>query len=355
MHTRAMRKESFFRTPREAAMALLARAPAVHLATSRPDGEPVLRAMHVVVVDGALWFHGSHAGEKAETAGRPAVVSAEEPIASLPSWFTDAEKGCPAATFYRSAQAHGRLEEVLDEAQKARALQAFMEKYQPEGRYARVEPGTLYGADVAATMVLRVVPERVDGKDKLGQNRRPAELSRILEQLWARGAPGDAAAVDAVRDANPSLEDPPFLAAAQGVQLRCAMGEESLGEVVDLLQGAPWLAGIPRETVARAHRASQAWVGARGPEGELAGSVRALSDGEVAIVADLVVAPAWRNLGIGKALLRLLLDHPAVRPARLLRFHLRETHEVIDRFRELIATFRRRPADPLELVLERDA
>lgn len=350
-----MRKESFFRTPREAALALLARAPVVHLATSRPDGEPVLRAMHAVLLDGAIFFHGSPAGEKAECAGRRAVVSAEERVVEVPSWFLDAERGCPASTFYRGAQAHGRIALVSAMDEKARVLQAFMEKYQPEGRHAKVEPGPLYDRDLDATMVLRVDPERVDGKDKLGQNRRPAELVRILEHLWARGAPGDAAAVDAILDANPSLDPPPFLASAQGVSIRCAMGPESVDEVADLLAGAPWLAGISREAVVRAHLASQAWIGARGPEGELAGSVRAISDGEVALLADLVVAPAWRNLGIAKALLRLLLDHPAVRPARILRIHLPEVHAIFERFGFLVASFRRRPADPLEMVLERDA
>lgn len=349
-----MRKESYFRTPRDAALALIARAPVVHLATTRPDGEPVLRAMHAVLLDGAIWFHGSPAGEKAETAGQRAVVSVEEQVASVPSWFLDAERGCPAATFYRSAQAHGRIALVSSPAEKARSLQAFMEKYQPEGRHARVEPGGLYDSDLQGTMVLRVDVERVDGKDKLGQNRRPAELSRILEQLWARGGPGDAAAVDAILESNPSLEPPPFLASAQGVRLVCAMRADSADEVVDLVAASPWLAGSPRERIARAHRASQAWIGARGPDGELAGSVRAVSDGEVATIADLVVHPAWRNLGIGKALLRLLLDHPAVRPARTLRVHLREAQPLFERFGFLLASFRRRPTDPLEMVLERD-
>jgi ribosomal protein S18 acetylase RimI-like enzyme len=282
------------------------------------------------------------------------VVSVEEQVASVPSWFIDAERGCPAATFYRSAQIHGRIALVTAPAEKARCLQAFMEKYQPEGRHAKVEPGGLYDADLQGTMVLRVGIERVDGKDKLGQNRRPAELVRIVEQLWARGGPRDAAAVDAILEANPAVEPPPFLASAQGVRLVCAMGAESAGDVVDLLAASPWLERVPRARIAAAHLASQAWIGARGPEGELAGSVRALSDGEVAVIADLVVHPAWRNLGIGKALLRLLLDHPAVRPARTLRVHLREAQPLFERFGFLLASFRRSPTDPLEMVLERD-
>jgi nitroimidazol reductase NimA-like FMN-containing flavoprotein (pyridoxamine 5'-phosphate oxidase superfamily)/ribosomal protein S18 acetylase RimI-like enzyme len=349
-----MRKESYFRTPRDAALALLGRARTVRLATSRPDGTPVLRAMHAVLRDGELFFHGSPVGEKTDCVGRAAVAQADELVCDVPSWFLDPERGCPAATFYRSAQAHGTLVEVVDRAEKARVLQAFMEKYQPEGRHAPVDDGPRYRDAVDATLVLRMPLVQVDGKDKLGQNRRPAELTRILEQLWIRGAPSDAAAIDAIRDANPALPDPAFLASPQGVRLRCAMGEEDADEVAALLRGASWLAGAPPDVVVRAHLRSSAWIGARGPEGELAASVRALSDGELAVVSDLVVAPEWRSLGLAKALLKLLLDHPAVRPARELRIHAREAHELFERFGFLVASFRRRRADPLEMVLERD-
>src|SRR5690348_4951663 len=118
-----MRRE-IFRMPDPDAVALLARARVLHLATTTPEGEPVLRALDGAVSDGAFVFHGAPAGEKAACLGRPAVISAEEVVAHVPSWFTDPERACPATTFYRSAQAHGRLERVDDLASKARALAA---------------------------------------------------------------------------------------------------------------------------------------------------------------------------------------------------------------------------------------
>lgn len=349
-----MRKENYFRAPREAALALLSRAPIVHVATTRPDGEPVIRAMHAVLVDGAVAVHGAHLGEKASTVGRAAVVSAEEVVAQLPSYFFDAQRGCPAATLYRSAQAHGRIEEVTDAAGKARVLQAFMEKYQPEGRHVRVTADDpLYADGLAETLVLRIPLEHVDGKDKLGQNRPVDQLQRITERLWARGAVGDAEAVDAIRDANPAMPEPAFLTSPQGVTLRCAMGPESVAEVADLLAEAEWLRGVPRESVVRAHLLASAWVGARGPEGELVASARALSDGQLAYLADIIVAPRWRKLGIGRALIRLLLDHPAVRDARSLRLQAREHRDVFEQYGFVDAAWRKNPDDPVELVLER--
>src|SRR5437868_2480592 len=105
----AMRKE-IYRMPLRDALAFLEQSPVVRIATSLPDGTPLLRTVHGVVVNGYLAFHGSPAGEKTETIGRTAVVSAEEVIASIPSYFVDPERACPATTYYRSVQAHGTLE-----------------------------------------------------------------------------------------------------------------------------------------------------------------------------------------------------------------------------------------------------
>src|SRR4051794_24993814 len=135
-----MRRARFFAMSRGEAMELLAAAPVVHLATTTPDGAPVLRTLHPVVVDGDVCFHAAAVGEKAQSLGRAAVVSAEEVVASIPSWFVDAERACPATTLYRSVQLHGTLEAVDDRDHKARVLAGLMEKYQREGGYVPIDP-----------------------------------------------------------------------------------------------------------------------------------------------------------------------------------------------------------------------
>ena len=47
------------------AWALFAESPMVHLASTDPSGRPTLRALHGVVHDGCLVFHGAHEGDKA--------------------------------------------------------------------------------------------------------------------------------------------------------------------------------------------------------------------------------------------------------------------------------------------------
>jgi ribosomal protein S18 acetylase RimI-like enzyme/nitroimidazol reductase NimA-like FMN-containing flavoprotein (pyridoxamine 5'-phosphate oxidase superfamily) len=265
-------------------------------------------------------FHGSLAGEKAACLGRPAVVSAEEVVAHLPSWFVDPERACPATTFYRSVQAHGTLERVDEPAAKARALSALMAKYQPEGRHVPIAADhPLYDTALAGVLVFRVPLARVDGKAKLAQNRGAEERGRLLEGLWRRGDPGDVEALEAIRAACPDTPLPAALAPHAGAALHAALPPEALADAERLLDDAYWWQGTPRELVAVVHRASQAWVGARDGEGRLVATARAVSDGKTAWVYDVAVEPAWRGRGLGKRIVALLLEHPAVRGARTVR------------------------------------
>jgi len=97
---------------RASAMEQLAAANTVHIASSTTEGEPVLRVVHAVILDGWLLFHGAPAGEKMEAIGRRAVVSTEEVVASIPSYFVDPERACPATMLYRSVQVHGTIERI---------------------------------------------------------------------------------------------------------------------------------------------------------------------------------------------------------------------------------------------------
>lgn len=345
-----MRRE-IFRADRARALTLLRCAPVVHLATTTPQGAPVLRALDAAVLDDGVYFHGARAGEKAACAGRPAVVSAEEVVAHLPSWMSDPVRACPATTLFRSVQVHGTLTAVEDLAAKARALEALMVRWQPEGRYQRIDPGhPLYRGELERVLVLSVPFDRVDGKWNLLQNRTPEQIVRVLEGLWARGAPGDVEAIEAVRQANPDAPAPPFLA-ADGVRLHAALGPEDAPAVEALLAGEYWWEGLPRELIGPVHRQATAWVGARAPDGALVASARAVANPRHAWIYDVVVAPRWRGKGLGKRIMQLLLDHPAVRRARSVQLVTRDAQGLYARFGFVAA--RRRFATSTEMVLER--
>jgi nitroimidazol reductase NimA-like FMN-containing flavoprotein (pyridoxamine 5'-phosphate oxidase superfamily)/GNAT superfamily N-acetyltransferase len=328
-----MRREHLFRMAEPDALALLRRAPFHRLAAVSADGRPILRAVHAVLLDGALWFHGAPAGEKLDAIGREVVLQAEEVVAEIPSYFTDPERACPATTLYQSVQVQGRLEAVADEDldAKARALQAIMERYQPEGGHVPITADDpRYRSAVRGILIARVPIAQLDGKAKLGQNRRPEEVTRLLASMWRRGAPGDARAVELVARANPEAALPPVLA-SPGPGLRLCAAPDRDGPLADeaaaLLAGTYWNEGrFSREEIARAHRApGAAWVVCVDEAGALVGTARAITDGaKHAWVYDVCVVERLRGRRIGHALMALLLDHPLVRGARFVHLGTRD-------------------------------
>jgi nitroimidazol reductase NimA-like FMN-containing flavoprotein (pyridoxamine 5'-phosphate oxidase superfamily)/GNAT superfamily N-acetyltransferase len=318
-----MRRE-VFRADAARALALLRRAPIVHLATTTPEGAPVLRALDAAVLDDGVYFHGAKAGEKARCLGRPAVVSAEELVAHIPSWMVDPRWACPASTLYRSVQVHGTLTAITDLAVKAQVLTALMERWQPEGRY---EPMTAdhphYRGELQGTLVIRVDLARVDGKEKLLQNRKPEEIVRVLEGLWERGAAGDPEAIEAIRAANPGAPTPAFLAGPEGLRLGVALSDGDVAQAERLLAGEPGWQGLPAGALGDAQRAARAWVGAHDGDGRLVAMARAVPDGRTVWIHDLVVDAPFRGRGLGRRILALLLDHPDVRRARRVKVSAR--------------------------------
>jgi GNAT superfamily N-acetyltransferase len=297
-------------------------------------------------------------GEKSEAIGRRAVVAAEEVVAAIPSYFADPERACPATTLYRSVQVHGTLEEVRDPPAKARVLQALMERFQPEGGHAPIDDadpryGALYRRAVDGILIARLPLAELDGKAKLAQNRRPEEVRSIVEQLWRRGAPGDARAAELVRRANPEASDPGFLAEhAAGARLALTLDERDLPGAVALVAGEYWNAGVARSAIERSHRAASAWVGAHDGSGRLIATARAVSDrAKCAWIYDVAVAPTARGRGVGRAVVGLLLEHPEVRGTLRVRLTTRDAQPFYRRhgFRVLAEI----PGGRWEMILER--
>jgi ribosomal protein S18 acetylase RimI-like enzyme/nitroimidazol reductase NimA-like FMN-containing flavoprotein (pyridoxamine 5'-phosphate oxidase superfamily) len=318
---------------RERALELLSRAEVVRVATTTPAGEPVLRTLNHAVVRDRICFHGAKAGEKAQSLGRRAVVAADAVIAVIPSYFIDPERACPATTFYESVQVHGVLETVAEPELKAEALAALMRKHQPEGGYTAIDASSpLYAGAVRGVSVFAVSLENVSGKLKLGQNRSAAELAQIVEGLWQRGARGDVEAVQRIFEANPSVPRPPRFVHAE-FDLEPALDVQAQSEAVGLLASEYWNRTTRADRIARAQLGSTAWVGARDRAGALVATARALSDGaKHAFIADVAVRADLRRSGLGSRLVELLLDHPALRDASLLRLGTADAQGFYRRF-----------------------
>lgn len=302
------------------ARALFEEAPAVNVASRSPDGAPVLRALNVVAVDRpesplgangfALAFHGAPAGEKALCVGQPAVFGCERVVAAIPSWFTSDQRACPATTWYLSAQAHGTLEAVQDPVEKARILQALMTRFQPEGRHRPITAeDPMYAAAVRNLLVVKVSPNRVTAKASVGQDKPPEVRHAVLRRLWERGDPGDVAAIaTALRFAPAPWPD--WLRHGDA-RLHPALADHD--GALQLLANAEWSSMFAADQRRRALAGGSALVGATVGD-DVVGVARAVGDGgKFAWIADVFVREDHRGKGLGDALARLVLDHPAVR------------------------------------------
>lgn len=313
---------------------LFAELEVMHLAGVGPDGLPVLKSVNGVVDEGWVCFHGSPAGEKTSLVGRPVVASVEETVARLPSYFMDPHKACPATTLYRSAQAHGVLQAIEEPVRKARVLQRLMEKLQPEGGYLPIDAESpLYRAQVNGLLIAGLPLDALTTKAKLAQNRTPAERTTLLERLWTRGLPGDVRALELIREANPHTPVPPFLAAPPGATLHGWLPPSDAPTAAAMLAGEYWNDVFTLDELERAHLGATAWVGGRDEYGALVGTARAIADGgKCAWVYDVCVRPDWRGRGLGKAMTRLLLDHPRVRGCRVVRLGTRDAQSLYQGF-----------------------
>jgi len=292
------------------AWALLRRAPAVRLASTTADGAPVLRTVHGVVHRGAVLLHSAVKGEKIGCLGRQAVVAADELLGEVRSSWLDPERACPATTLYRSAMAHGRLVERTEG--KAEAMQALMERFQPQGGYRPFGDG-FYEKALRGIRIIALEVERIEAKSALGHGKPEAWRRAVAEGLWESGQ---------LRGLRAMIDDGCWrFDGPAGVELMPVMGPSELAEAVTLLAPMYWNETTDEDRIARAHLASPAWVGAR-HDGRLVATARAISDGaKLAYVMDLAVAEPWRGKGVGKAVMELLLRHPAVRACRRVELH----------------------------------
>jgi ribosomal protein S18 acetylase RimI-like enzyme/predicted FMN-binding regulatory protein PaiB len=349
-------RRPIFATSRDRALSFLGSAHHVHLASTRLDGAPVLRSLHGVLLDDEhLAFHAAPVGEKLEVLGRPAVVQAARVVAQIPSYFTDPDRACPATTLYESAQAHGVVVEVTEPARRAAALEGLMRRLQPEGRYVPIEPdGPLYRKALAGLWVAALRIESIDGKSKLMQHKQSRDRARVIEQLWRRGDPGDAEAIESIRAANAEDPVPDLLRGPRGTTLSVALGPGDAEASARLVAGAYWNDRFDVERLARATAAASAWVGARDSDGNLCATARAISDGaKLAWIYDVWVAEGLRGSGVGEAVMRLLLDHPRVRGAALVHLGTRDAQAFYRRLGFVESSRIPRPYESTTMTLAR--
>lgn len=263
--------------------------------------EPLeLRPMNYVLLDGKLCFHTAGPGTLASRAGQPAVFSCLESATWLPSYWRDPELACPATTYYRSAVVRGRLERVEELEEKARVLEAFMGKYQPEGGYAPFSDPR-YRGPLQALTVLTLSLEQSSCKVKLGQHLPAKHRQRVYQGLVERG---DLACARQMLEVNPDLVAPLEGWVSDGARIPAE-------HVWKLLSNVYWASKRSREIVA-ANLDSALLNLAFYRDGRLLAYCRVVQvHPGTSWLYDVVVEPSERGRGLGRRLIEEMLARVA--------------------------------------------
>ena len=158
------------------------------IASIDENGFPQIIPMNFVFINDVIYMHSHVRGEKLDNIRRNQKVGFEvdKNLEFLPSYFTDPTYAEFADTLYISVVIKGNASIVSDKDEKTIALNGLMEKYQPEGGYEPIKPDMdiLKGVEV-----IKIIPESLRGKYKIGQNMDMKSRIDLARQILERNSP----------------------------------------------------------------------------------------------------------------------------------------------------------------------
>ncbi len=158
------------------------------IASIDETGYPQIIPMNFVFLNDAIYLHSHTRGEKLDNIKRNDKVGFEvdRELEFLPSYFEDPKDASLADTLYISVVIKGSASIVEEKNEKALALNGLMKKYQPEGGYEPLTPEMDVIDEVA---IIKVTPDSIRGKYKIGQNLRKGERADLAKKIFERNTP----------------------------------------------------------------------------------------------------------------------------------------------------------------------
>ncbi len=158
------------------------------IASIDETGYPQIIPMNFVFLNDAIYLHSHTRGEKLDNIKRNDKVGFEvdRELEFLPSYFEDPKDASLADTLYISVVIKGSASIVEEKNEKALALNGLMKKYQPEGGYEPLTPEMDVIDEVA---IIKVIPDSIRGKYKIGQNLRKGERADLAKKIFERNTP----------------------------------------------------------------------------------------------------------------------------------------------------------------------
>ena len=152
------------------------------------NGYPQIIPMNFVFINDVVYMHSHIKGEKLENIKRNQKVGFEgdKSLEFLPSYFSDPTDASLADTLYISVVIKGNGSIISDKEEKTIALNGLMKKYQPEGGYEPIKPDMDVLNEVE---VIKIVPESLRGKYKIGQHMDRKSRIDLARQILERNSP----------------------------------------------------------------------------------------------------------------------------------------------------------------------
>jgi len=152
------------------------------------NGFPQIIPMNFVFLNDSVYMHSHVKGEKLDNISRNSKVGfeADRELEFLPSYFEDPHNAALADTLYISVVIKGIASFVSDREEKTLALNGLMEKYQPEGQYDPIESDMRV---LDAVSIIKVDPQIIHGKYKIGQHMRPDDRLSLAQKILKKNSP----------------------------------------------------------------------------------------------------------------------------------------------------------------------
>jgi transcriptional regulator len=172
------------------------------LVTVNGDGQPHIGLYPFLYLGDRIEMHLHRNDEQLADliANRKCAFEVDEVLGSIPSHWVHASNAMFATAYHRTVifeceAAVSEEGEVL-----AAQQQRLMQHYQPDGGHAPVTTEhAMYRGAFKEIRALTLVVRARKVKWKLGQNRKPEQLMKVIGELRQRGRPTDAAAADALQ------------------------------------------------------------------------------------------------------------------------------------------------------------
>ena len=157
------------------------------IASIDENGFPQIIPMNFVFVNDCIYMHSHTKGEKLDNVKRNPRVGFEvdRELEFLPSYFEDPNDASLADTLYISVVIKGIGSIIENRQEKTMALNELMKKYQPEGRY---EPLSEEMGVIDHVAIIKVIPDSLKGKYKIGQNLEKEERVDLAQKILQKNS-----------------------------------------------------------------------------------------------------------------------------------------------------------------------